>query len=79
MVDLLQIRSKPWWGLGAAGLLVDPSLPGVASCQVPAPLVVYPMVDALSVKQENGLDVPPYGHWRAEFYTYTYTIPSSNG
>jgi len=34
--------------------------------------VVYPMVDALSVKQENGLDVPPYGHWRAEFYTYTY-------
>ena len=29
---------NPGGNLGAAGLLVDPSLPGVASCQVPAPL-----------------------------------------
>jgi len=27
----------------------------------------------LSVKQENGLVNIPVGHWRAEFYTYTYT------
>jgi len=29
---------NPGGNLGAAGLLVDPSLPGVASCQAPAPL-----------------------------------------
>jgi len=34
--------------------------------------VVHPLVDGLSVKQENGLDVPPVRHWRAEFYTYTH-------
>jgi len=32
---------------------------------------VYPLVDALSVKQENGLDVPPSGHWWAvNIHTY---------
>jgi len=36
IIDYLGVN--PGGNLGAAGLLVDPSLPGVASCQVPAPL-----------------------------------------
>jgi len=34
--------------------------------------VVHPMVDTLSVKQENGLDVPSHGHWRAEFCAHNH-------
>ena len=62
---------NPGGRTGAAGLLVDPSLPDGQAAILLHHLVVYPLVDALSVKQENGLDVPPFGHWWAvNIHTY---------
>jgi len=40
--------------------------------------VVCPLVGALSVKQENGLDVPPVRHWRAEFCTHVLMLVLSH-
>jgi len=59
--------------LGAAGLLVDHSLPGVASCQVlhhhhgdDVSIVGYPFNKASVLTGQ----CPSHRHWRAEFYTY---------
>jgi len=59
---------------GAAGLLVDPSLPGVASCQAPAPLCGVSTFGCpfRGAKARTGHSIS--GHWWVEFYTYTYTM-----
>jgi len=59
------LRSNPGGRIGAAGLLVDPSLPDGQAANLLHHFVVCPLVDGLSIKQENGLDVPPSGHWWA--------------
>ena len=62
---------NPGGRFGAAGLLVDPSLPDGQAANLLHHFVVHPTW-ILSVKQENGLVNVPVGHWRAEFYTYAY-------
>jgi len=52
-------------------------LPGGQAANLLHHFVVCPLVDDLSVKQENGLDVPPHGHWRAEFHTHTHVNSAS--
>jgi len=70
----MHLGVNPGGRTGAAGLLVDPSLPDGQAAILLHHLVVYPLVDALSVKQENGLDVPPFGHWWAvNIHTYIHT------
>jgi len=61
--------ANPGGRIGAAGLLVDPSLPGGQAANLLHHLVVHPLVDGLSVEQENRQDVPPSGHcWAVDMH-----------
>jgi len=61
------LGTNPGGILGAAGLLVDPSLPNrqVAKSCIITMVVMCPPMDGLSVKQWHWLDVSISGHWRA--------------